>query len=109
MLQHAFVELAMLRDRLGLSDTIVEKSAYIFRKVCERRLLRGRTIEGMLAAAVLVACREMGSLRTIKDIAAALSIPRKDISRNYSVLVFELGIKVPLVDPIKCGARVAKD
>ena len=61
----------------------------------------------MLAAAVLIACREMGSLRTIKDIAAALSIPRKDISRNYSVLIFELGIKVPLVDPIKCVARVA--
>lgn len=59
------------------------------------------------AAAVLVACRELGSLRTIKDIAAALSIPRKDISRNYSVLVFELGIKVPLVDPIKCVVRVA--
>jgi transcription initiation factor TFIIB len=97
----------LLRDRLGLSNTIVEKAAYIFRKVCERRLLRGRTIEGMLAAAVLIACREMGSLRTIKDIAAALSIPRKDISRNYSVLIFELGIKVPLVDPIKCVARVA--
>jgi transcription initiation factor TFIIB len=105
--QHAFVQLAMLRDRLGLSNTIVEKAAYIFRKVCERGLLRGRTIEGMLAAAVLIACREMGSLRTIKDIAAALSIPRKDISRNYSVLIFELGIKVPLVDPIKCVARVA--
>lgn len=106
-LQHAFVRLGILKDKLGLSDTIVEKTAYIFRKVCEKKLLRGRTIEGILAAAVLIACREMGSPRTLKDVATALSIPRKDVSRNYRFVVFELDIKVPLVDPIKCVARVA--
>ena len=106
-LQHAFARLVMLKGKLGLSDTIVEKAAYIFRKVCEKKLLRGRTIEGVLAAAVLIACREMGSPRTLRDVSTALSIPRKDISRNYRVVVFELNIKVPLVDPLKCVARVA--
>ena len=61
----------------------------------------------MLAAAVLIVSREMGTPRTLKDIAAALNIKRKDVSRNCSTLVFELDIKMPLVDPMKCVVRVA--
>jgi transcription initiation factor TFIIB len=31
-LRHAFLQLDVLKDKLGLSDTIVEKTAYIYRK-----------------------------------------------------------------------------
>ena len=44
---------------------------------------------------------------TLKDIAAASNLIYKDVSRNYSVLVFELDIKIPLVDPMKCIVKVA--
>jgi transcription initiation factor TFIIIB Brf1 subunit/transcription initiation factor TFIIB len=47
----AFSELAIVKDKLGLSDAIVEKTAYIYRKAQERMLVRGRTISGTLAAA----------------------------------------------------------
>jgi transcription initiation factor TFIIB len=56
----AFQQLDKLKEKLGLSDAIIEKAAYIYRKVQERRLIRGRTIDGMLAAAVYIACREIG-------------------------------------------------
>jgi transcription initiation factor TFIIB len=106
-LSRAFQQLDRLKEKLGLSDTIVEKTAYIYRKVQERRLIRGRTIDGMLAAAVYIACREMDTPRTLKDIAAASNIKSKGIAKNYRILVFELGIKIPVVDPMKCIARVA--
>ena len=48
-LRRAFQKLDTLKDKLGLSDSIVEKTAYIFRKVHGRHLVRGRTIDGMLA------------------------------------------------------------
>lgn len=67
----------------------------------------GRTIDGMLAAAVYIACREMGASRTLKDIAAATNLKLKNVARCYRILVFELGIKIPEVDPIKCVAKVA--
>ena len=38
----------MLKDKLGLSDAIVEKSAYIYRKAEGNGLVRGRTFAGML-------------------------------------------------------------
>jgi transcription initiation factor TFIIB len=106
-LRRAFQKLDSLKDKLGLSDSIVEKTAYIFRKVHGRDLVRGRTIDGMLAAALYIVCREMGTSITLKDIAAASNLTYKDISRNYSVLVFELDIKIPLVDPMKCIVKVA--
>ena len=106
-LRRAFQKLDTLKDKLSLSDSIVEKSAYIFRKIQERHLVRGRTIDGMLSATVYTACREMGASVTLKDIAAASNLTYKDISKNYRVLVFELDIKIPLIDPMKCIVKVA--
>ena len=106
-LRRAFQKLDTLKDKLSLSDSVVEKTAYIFRKIHEKQLVRGRTIDGMLAAAVYTVCREMGISITLRDIAAASNLTYKDISRNYTVLVFELDIKIPLVDPMKCIVKVA--
>jgi transcription initiation factor TFIIB len=47
------------------------------------------------------------SPRTIKDIAAKSSVKRKDVARSYRLLVLELGIRIPVVSPMKCVARVA--
>jgi transcription initiation factor TFIIB len=79
----AFNELSMLKDKLALSNAVVEKAAYIYRKVQERGLIRGRTISGIMAAAVYTACREIGTPYTLRDIAAVDNIRRKDIARNY--------------------------
>jgi transcription initiation factor TFIIB len=106
-LRNAFNQLEKLKDRLGISDLAVEKTAYIYRKAQERGLVRGRTIPAVLAAAAYVACREMGISKTLKDIAAAADIRRKDLSRTYRLLITELDLKVPMVDAIKCIAKVA--
>jgi transcription initiation factor TFIIB len=103
----AFEQLNRLKEKLALSDTIVEKTAYIYRKVQERGLIRGRTIDGVLAAAVYISCRETGTPRTIKDIANTSNTKKKDVARCYRLVVFELGIKIPVVDPMKCVAKVA--
>jgi transcription initiation factor TFIIIB Brf1 subunit/transcription initiation factor TFIIB len=52
-------------------------------------------------------CREMGTSRTLKDISSSSNIKRKDIARYCRLLIRELEIKVPIVDAMKCIARVA--
>lgn len=106
-LRQAFSELDRLKDKLGLSDAITEKTAYIYRKAQERGLVRGRTISAVVAAAVYIACREIGTSRTLKDIAMIGNIKRKDLARTYRLLVLELDLRIPMVDPMKCIARVA--
>jgi transcription initiation factor TFIIIB Brf1 subunit/transcription initiation factor TFIIB len=53
-----------LKDKLNLPDSVIDKTAYIYRKVQQRGLIRGRTIDAILAACVGIACREG---RTLKD------------------------------------------
>jgi transcription initiation factor TFIIB len=106
-LQQAFTELNILKDKLGLSDAAVQKTAYIYRKLQKRGYVRGRSILSVLAAAIYIACREIGISRTIKDIASISNIRRKELARIYRLLVFELDIKIPMVDPMKCIGKVA--
>jgi transcription initiation factor TFIIB len=106
-LRTAFKLLDALKDKLGLSDAAIEKVAYIYRKVQERGLVRGRSIPAVLAAAVYIAYRELGISKTMKDIAAASNLKRKNIARTYRQLVLELDYKVPNTDPTKCIAKVA--
>jgi transcription initiation factor TFIIB len=106
-LRHAFSQLDILKDKLGLPDAATEKTAYIYRKAQERGMVRGRTISGVLSAAAYIACRETGISRTLSDIAGVSNIKRKELARTYRLLVFELDLKIPMVDPMKCIAKVA--
>ena len=104
---HAFSELDRLKDKLGLSDAIIEKTAYVYRKAQEKRLVRGRSTSAILAAAIYASCREMEASRSLKDISNAMNVKRKAISRSYRILVLKLDIKVPQVNPMKCIAKIA--
>jgi transcription initiation factor TFIIB len=97
----------MLKDKLGLSDVIIEKTAYIYRKAQSKMLIRGRTISGVVAAAIYIACREMGAPRTLKDIATACNVKRKELAKNYRLIYTRLDLKIPQLDPMKCIAKVA--
>jgi len=103
----AFDELRRLRDKLGLSNSITEKSAYIFRKAHQKGMLRGRSSSSVLAAAIYLAFRESNSPRTLKDICTASNTKRKNVTRCYRLILRELDLKVPPVDIYKCIARNA--
>jgi transcription initiation factor TFIIB len=54
-LMTAFNKLNTLKDKLGLPDAIIEKTAYIYRKARERGLGRGRETSSAVAAALYLA------------------------------------------------------
>ena len=106
-LRFAFNELHTLKDKLGLPDAIIEKTAYIYRKAHQRGLARGRSVSALLAAAIYAVCRQMGIPRTLDDIAIISNIKRKSIAKCYRQIIFELDLKIPIIDTTKCIARVA--
>ena len=59
-LQQAFKKLLILRDKLGLSDSVVERAAYIYRKAQRKNLIQGRTVSAMIAAAIYGSQRNGG-------------------------------------------------
>lgn len=106
-LRQAFSHLLTLKEKLGLSDVIVEKTAYIYRKAHEKKLVRGRPISAFLCASLYAACRDTETPRTIKDIGKESQVKQKQINKCYRVLVEGLGLRMPTIDPIKCVSRVA--
>ena len=103
----AFIELGKMKDKLALSDAVIEKAAYIYRKALDKKLVRGRSITSVIAASLYAACRDTETPRTLNDITAAINIKRKDLALSYRRLVKELGLKMPVVDSVQCIARIA--
>jgi transcription initiation factor TFIIB len=73
----------------------------------DKKLVRGRSIQGLVAACIYAACRETGTPRTLDDVAQEINIRRKDVSRCYRLIFRELELKMPVVDPIQNIARIA--
>lgn len=80
-------------DKLHLDKTPVADTAdNIYRGALKIGLVRGRSIEAVGAAAVYMACKQTGNLRTIKDIVETSGLGKnhkKDINRNYRLFVKE--------------------
>jgi transcription initiation factor TFIIB len=91
-LRIAFTELHILKDKLGLSDAIIES---------------GRSILAVLAAAIFIACRQLDAPRTLDDIATISDIKRKSIAKYDRELIFQFGLILPTIDTTKCISRVA--
>jgi transcription initiation factor TFIIB len=106
-LKKAFSELDILKDKLALPDPVVEKTAYIYRKAQQRGMIRGRTVSAMLAAAIYIACREIRIGKTLKDIAEGSNVKEKILSQSYRILLTELDIKTPMLDPMRCITKIA--
>ncbi|RNJ77730.1 MAG: transcription initiation factor IIB [Nitrosopumilus sp. H8] len=106
-LRHALNEMDKLKDKLALTGAVIEKAAYIYRKAMERKLVRGRSIHGLVAACLYASCRNTGTPRTLDDIADGINIRRKDVARCYRLVFRELDLKMPVVDPIRGVSRIA--
>ncbi len=106
-LKRAFSELYRLKDKLSLSDSVVEKAAYIYRKAVSKKLVRGRSIPTLIGSALYAACRETNTPRTLKEIAETMNIKKGDLAAYYRLLVKELDLKMPVVDSVQNVARIA--
>jgi transcription initiation factor TFIIB len=101
------MELDKLKDKLTLSDAIIEKAAHLYRKAVGKGLVRGRSITAVLGATAYAACRDTGTPRTLNDFAVALNIKKKSISKSYRMIINELGLRMPVVDSISCVSKIA--
>lgn len=105
--RQAFSELDRLKDKLALSNAVIEKTAYIYRKALEKGLVRGRSIQAVVAASAYAACRDTEVPRTLTDLGNGTNVKRKDVARCYRLLLRELDLKMPVIDPIKRVSRIA--
>ena len=105
----AFTFLDGMRSKLALPEHVVEKSAYIFRKVEQNKMLHGRSSLSILCAVVYMACRVTDTPRTLNDIAKISGIKKKVIQRAYRVLVRDLEMRSDAYNPNEFVARISSE
>jgi transcription initiation factor TFIIB len=106
-LSQATTELDRLSDRLNIPRSVKEEAALIYRKVLQEDLIRGRSIASVVAASLYLACRLTETPRRLEDIVKLSTKNRKEISRNYRVILKELGLRIPIDEPTKYISKIA--
>ncbi len=97
-LTQALSELNRIADDLKLPQNTRETAAHLYRKAVTQGLIRGRTIQSVVASAVYMACRQCNVIRSLEDVANAATITRKEAARNYRHLYKQLQPDVPQVN-----------
>jgi len=90
----ALSSLDRMSSTLGLPRSVRETAAMIYRKAVRRKLIRGRSIEGVSAAVLYAACRQCNVPRTLEEIGRVANIPKKEIGRNYRNISRKLDLKL---------------
>lgn len=104
-LAFALSEISKIANALNLPKNILETASIIYRKAVKEKLIRGRSIRGVTAAAIYMACRQCKLVRTLEEIAQASGIDKKEVARSYRFLIKELNYFIP---PVKPGQYISK-
>jgi transcription initiation factor TFIIB len=71
------------------------------RKALRKRLTRGRTILGMIAASLYLACRVHKVPRPLEEVVEQIHITRKELSLCVRLILRYLNLKIPFSNPIE--------
>ncbi|MFB0501119.1 MAG: transcription initiation factor IIB family protein [Candidatus Bathyarchaeia archaeon] len=107
-LAQAMAELDRLSDKVYAPGPVKEKAAVIYRKALDKGLVRGRSIAAIAAAALYAACRTSETPRTLREVAEASLVDKKDVARCYRLLLRELNIRMPIADPLTYISKIAE-
>ena len=105
----ATTELKRIGSNLNLPDHIKEEAMSLYKKAFERKLLRGRSINGMVAACLYYACKIKRIPRTLQEIIDEASVSAKEVRRCYTSVIREFKLKVPNSDPIALVPKHVSD
>jgi transcription initiation factor TFIIB len=98
-----------MTEILGLKMLIAERASYIYKKAYDQGLIRGRSISGIAAAAIYVACKEIDIPHSIEDIKSLLeNVSKKNILRYYKILLKQVKHDVGLSNPVIHLSRISK-
>ncbi|UCC18709.1 MAG: transcription initiation factor IIB [Promethearchaeota archaeon] len=105
----ASTELKRISTNLNLPNYVKEDAMRIYIEAFKKKLLRGRSINAMVAACLYLACRRKKLPRTLQEILDESSSNAKDVRRSYSTLLREMNFNPPSTDPISLIPRFMTD
>jgi transcription initiation factor TFIIB len=106
-LKVALAELKRVSSFLNLPKSVEEEAARIYTLAVQRGLVRGRSMESVVAGALYAACRRHEVPRTLDEMGEASGIEKKEIGRTYRFVTRELDINILPSNPADYIPRFA--
>lgn len=108
-LAFALSEIDRKGSNLNLPRIVRVDASVVYRSAVDKNLIRGRSIEGVVAASLYTSCRRCHVPRTLDEIAKASNISKKEVGRTYRFLARELKIKLQPTPPADYIPRFASE
>lgn len=100
-------EIGRLSDKLNISRIVKERGMQIYKEALDKDLVRGRSINGMVAGALYAAIRSYNLPRTLGELAKASLRDKKDIARCHRLILRELDPYAPVPNPKHFVPKIA--
>ena len=100
-------ELARFCEAIHAPADVAGAASLICGRSVQKGLGRGRPPSLLAIASLYAACREKAFPATLDDLASASGAKSKKIALQYRLLVNELGLSMPVPNPLQYVARVA--
>ncbi len=108
-IKFALAELRRIAAQLNLPQSISEEAARLYRVAAERGLVRGRSMESVVAGAAYIACKKFQIPRTLKEIAEVFHLDIKDVGKTYRFICRQMNIKILPPNPLDYVHRFANE
>ncbi|MFX0133549.1 MAG: transcription initiation factor IIB [Candidatus Hodarchaeota archaeon] len=95
-LAQAMRELDRLTSQLDIPNGVKKTAAVLYRNALKKKLIRGRSINAMIAATLYAACRLRKVPRTLDEISKHSRQNKKDIGRSFRLFIQQMDIKIPI-------------
>jgi transcription initiation factor TFIIB len=106
-MEAALVEIGRLASKMGMGKLVKEETAVIYRKALEKDMVRGRSIDTVVAASMYLANQKLRTARSLDDFQRHSDVSRKSITRAHKVIKAALGVRIPVSEPSEYVGRYA--
>ncbi len=105
----AAAELKRICSKLSIPDYVKKEALKYYRKSFENNLIKGRSIKGMVAACIYLACRIKCIPIGFNDILYETSISTNTVKKCYKIVIKNSNVKIPNTDLISFVPKYISD
>ena len=83
-------KITIFSSELNLPKPVSETASHIYRTAAKMRVAKSKSIAGMAAASVYLACRKHGTGRTLNEVAKASGLEKSAVGKYYRLIINEV-------------------
>ena len=102
-------EIDRLTAAMKLPQSVHDMTVTIYRSAIKKNLVKGRSIDGIVAGSVYAACRKHSVPRTVNEISAHSRIKKKELGRIVRMMTRALRLRLNVTNPKEYVARFCSE